>query len=166
MTVWGTLNAIVQSTKFVPKRPLEFHWYAAEEVGLLGSQQVASDYARDNKNVAAMLQHDMTGYKWSGGAVGLITDYTDASLNDFLRLVIDEYLDIGYQNSRCNYGCSDHASFTKVGYPASFPFEAPFGRHNPNIHSSNDVIGNLDMTYMFEWVKMGTAFLIELSLAP
>ncbi|KAF9541190.1 Leucine aminopeptidase 1 [Mortierella hygrophila] len=33
-------------TGFRPTRPVEFHWYSAEEVGLLGSQDVAKSYEK------------------------------------------------------------------------------------------------------------------------
>lgn len=39
-----TLRTLV-AANFVPKRPIEFHWYAGEEFGLLGSREVAADYA-------------------------------------------------------------------------------------------------------------------------
>lgn len=41
---------------------LEFHWYSAEEGGLLGSQAIFQQYAKDGRDVKAMLQQDMTGY--------------------------------------------------------------------------------------------------------
>ena len=44
------------------KNTIEFHWYAAEEAGTLGSQALFLDYARSGKDVRAMLQQDMTGF--------------------------------------------------------------------------------------------------------
>ena len=41
---------------------VEFHWYSAEEGGLLGSQAVFGAYAAAGRDVRAMLQQDMTGY--------------------------------------------------------------------------------------------------------
>jgi leucyl aminopeptidase len=41
---------------FKPERPVEFHWYSAEEAGLLGSQAVAAEYKKQGKQVVAMLQ--------------------------------------------------------------------------------------------------------------
>ena len=41
---------------------VEFHWYSAEEGGLLGSQAIFQQYAKDKRDVRAMLQQDMTGY--------------------------------------------------------------------------------------------------------
>ena len=39
--------------------------YAAEEVGLRGSKEIAEDYKRRNINVLSYVQFDMTNYKGS-----------------------------------------------------------------------------------------------------
>jgi Zn-dependent M28 family amino/carboxypeptidase len=69
---------------------IEFHWYAAEEGGLLGSQAVFTNYKNSGKVVKAMLQQDMTGYVKPGTkeAVGVITDYVDAGLTSFIKRVV------------------------------------------------------------------------------
>ena len=69
---------------------IEFHWYSAEEEGLLGSQIIFQNYKADNVDVRAMLNQDMTGYVFKNRTekLGIITDFTDASLNDFMRKVI------------------------------------------------------------------------------
>lgn len=69
---------------------IEFHWYAAEEAGLLGSQAVFTNYKNSGKVVKAMLQQDMTGYVKPGvkESVGVITDYVDAGLTNFIKKVI------------------------------------------------------------------------------
>jgi bacterial leucyl aminopeptidase len=41
---------------------VEFHWYSAEEGGLLGSQAVATKYEDNGVKVKAMIQMDMTGW--------------------------------------------------------------------------------------------------------
>jgi leucyl aminopeptidase len=143
-------------------RTISFEAYAAEEVGLRGSADIARKYAQDGVNVVAMLQLDMIGFKGNNPRIGLITDYTSSELNAFVRLMIDGYLEIGYENARCGYGCSDHASFTAQGFPAIFPFELPFGEHNSNIHTPRDTIDKLDMTYAAEFAKLGVAFATEL----
>ena len=164
MSVVEIFRIIVESG-FKPELALEFHWYSAEEVGLLGSQDVADAYAAEDAPVRSMLQIDMNGYAGDEPAIGLVTDYTSATLNTFIRALIDEYLEIGYVNSVCGYGCSDHASWTAVGYDASFPFEANFGDHNPLIHTPNDTIENVDFDHLNEWLKLGLAFAVELSYA-
>lgn len=41
---------------YIPETPVEFHWYAAEEAGLLGSQAIAMDYKGLRKSIGAMLE--------------------------------------------------------------------------------------------------------------
>lgn len=52
-----TAFAALVNASFVPStNPVEFHWYSAEEGGLLGSQAVANDYAAKGKKVRSMIQ--------------------------------------------------------------------------------------------------------------
>lgn len=83
---------------------IEFHWYSAEEGGLLGSQEIFQSYARDRRDVKAMLQQDMTGYvkgtvdAGKPASVGVISDYVDPGLTIFIKTVIDE---VGDSTSVC-----------------------------------------------------------------
>ncbi|KAM0541241.1 hypothetical protein ACHAPJ_013329 [Fusarium lateritium] len=144
---------------------VEFHWYSAEETGLLGSQDLFNSYSRLGIEVEAMLNQDMVGYKGRDGIerFGLITDNTNPSQNDFLKLLIDEYADIPYEESECGYACSDHASATRNGFPSSFLFETPFGNHNPYIHTPNDTIANVDFDHIIQHAKVTAGFVYELA---
>jgi bacterial leucyl aminopeptidase len=41
-------------------------------------------------------------------------------LTEFNKKLVDTYLDIPWVGTKCGYACSDHASFSKAGYPSSF----------------------------------------------
>lgn len=61
----GTVDLIeafraLAAAGFAPATPVEFHWYAGEEGGLLGSQAISANYKSAGKQVKAMLQLDMT----------------------------------------------------------------------------------------------------------
>ena len=75
--------------------------FRAEEVGLKGSQAVASAYADEQKVVVGMMQLDMTFYDGinNENVVGVVTDNTDDSLNAFLRQLIDAYALIPWVNT-------------------------------------------------------------------
>lgn len=60
VTLIEVFRALV-AAGFSPTRPVEFHFYSAEEVGLLGSQAVAASYKSASKAVYAMMNLDMTG---------------------------------------------------------------------------------------------------------
>ena len=152
---------------FVPKRTIEVMAYAAEEVGLVGSAEIADEYSDTNVNVVAVTQFDMTNFNGSANDIYFITDFTDSTLNSYLMDLLDHYNASGdhaitYSTSLCNYGCSDHASWTNEGFMASFPFEASFAQRNGNIHTPNDtysVSGTADHATKF--TKLCAEFLIE-----
>eukprot|EP01059_Diplonema_ambulator_P015426 TRINITY_DN26554_c0_g1_i1.p2 TRINITY_DN26554_c0_g1~~TRINITY_DN26554_c0_g1_i1.p2 ORF type:complete len:362 (+),score=121.37 TRINITY_DN26554_c0_g1_i1:55-1140(+) len=149
---------------FKPARTVEFHAYAAEEVGLRGSQEIAQHYKAIGRNVVAMVQLDCTGYTASGDAsISIIQDNTDTDLNHYLTETIALYCDTPSSISSCGYGCSDHASFTNAGYPAAFPFEAPFPQRNPYMHSTQDVLSNMNVTHMLEFAKMTIGFVCDVA---
>ncbi len=161
-----TLQILLKDTSFVPKRPIEFHFYAAEEGGLRGSQKVAAQYVADKTPVYAMLQSDMTGYPSKDPAIAIVTDYTSPELSSALRLYAKTYANLKVVDTKCGYGCSDHASWTKAGYPASFHFETVFNKNNPNIHTPQDVFSYISLEHAAEFAKTTLGFVVELSLAP
>ncbi|KAF8232426.1 peptidase [Tricholoma matsutake] len=166
VTILESYRALI-AADFRPERTVEFHWYSAEEGGLLGSQAVAKDYERRSINVIAMSQFDMTAWVKRGTReeVGIITDFTDAGLSEFNMQVVDLYLDIPYVKTQCGYACSDHASWGKAGYPSSFTIESSFENSNKNIHSANDRIDiseEFSFSHMLEFSKLAAAFAVEL----
>ncbi len=148
-----------------PKKTIKLMAYAAEEVGLLGSEDVAKSFKKAKKNVIGVLQLDMTLFKGSRDKdIILISDYTHRKQNEFLGKLIDEYVKVPWGYDRCGYGCSDHASWMGHGYPASFPFESKFNDHNPHIHTENDTLENAgDVSHAVPFTKLALAFIVELS---
>ncbi|TBU32124.1 peptidase [Dichomitus squalens] len=153
---------------FQPERTVEFHWYSAEEGGLLGSQAIAKSYESRGINVAAMSQYDMTAWVKRGTReeVGIITDYTDVDLTEFNKKLVEQYLSIPWVETKCGYACSDHASWRKAGYPSVFTIEATFENSNHQfIHTQNDkydISDEFSFEHMLEFSKLAVAFAIEL----
>lgn len=160
--VLEAFRAIVTSG-FKPDRTIEFHTYAAEEVGLRGSQDIANHYRTNNIPVHAQLQLDMTMYTKTPQYMAIMTDYVDSSLTEFLKQLVQTYTTKSVVLSRCGYGCSDHASWNRAGYRASFPFETTFDQDNPYIHTSNDIFDHLSVEHGIEFTKLAIAFAVELS---
>ncbi|WP_299709860.1 M20/M25/M40 family metallo-hydrolase [uncultured Tenacibaculum sp.] len=157
---------------FKPKRTIEFMAFAAEEVGLRGSREIAEDYRQRNVNVVSYMQLDMTNYKGSTNDIYISTDsYNDDTLNNFLIQLMDFYNASGthkltYGTSQCNYGCSDHYSWAQEGYNVAFPFEASFNQSNPNIHTSQDTFDRSptpNATHAAKFAKLALEYLIEIS---
>lgn len=131
-TLVMAFKSLVNSTFAPSTNPVEFHWYSAEEGGLLGSQAVAQGYAAAGKKVRSMLQMDMTAWVKTGTkpTVGIITDFTDEGFTEMIRKVVGEYADIGFTDTKCGYACSDHASWSKIGAPSAFTIESTFEDSN------------------------------------
>lgn len=96
-----TFRALVDSETIL-KRTLELHWYAAEEVGLRGSQAIAQEYMRRNKNICGVLNFDAIGYHVEGvNYLGVFTDDGNDGLLQFVRLLTEQYLDYGWMDRSC-----------------------------------------------------------------
>ncbi|BFZ53832.1 Leucine aminopeptidase 1 [Savitreella phatthalungensis] len=182
-----------------PRNTVEFHWYSAEEGGLLGSQAVFADYERRGIDVAAMLQQDMTGYvpqqrlppstesttkhhnhesitgrktflkrdavaptADTPESLGVIVDFVDEKLTDFIKLVVSTYCAIPFVETKCGYACSDHASASRAGYRSAFVIESSFENSNHFIHSNQDTIDKLSFPHMAEHAKLTLGYAVEL----
>lgn len=123
------------------QRSVEFFWYAGEESGLLGSAEIAQQYKRESKTVVAVLQLDMTLFPGDGEMVlGSMTDFTSPWLRGYLNEINSAYLKIQIVEDKCGYGCSDHASWYRQGYPTLMPFEATMRNMNDRIHTDKDIV--------------------------
>ncbi|KAI1502401.1 hypothetical protein F5X99DRAFT_160916 [Biscogniauxia marginata] len=147
---------------------IEFHWYSAEEGGLLGSQAIFSEYEKQGRDVKAMLQQDMTGFvqrtidAGKPESVGVITDFVDPGLTVFIKKIIEEYCEIPWVETKCGYACSDHASASKAGYPSAFVIESTFSESDDHIHGTEDLIKYLSFDHMLQHARMTLALVYEL----
>lgn len=159
---------VLLANNFQPNRTVEIMAYAAEEIGLVGSNEIATSYRSQNKNVKAFVQFDMTNFKGSPLDVYLATDtFINNSLNLYLIELMETYNTTGedymtYGTTRCNYGCSDHYSWAINNYPAAFPFEASFDDSNPLIHTTNDTFDLVrNASHSVKFAKLALEFLVE-----
>lgn len=135
------LRIVIQKSQ--PARTVEFFWYAGEESGLLGSAEIAKAYKAEKKNVVGVLQLDMTMQPGSGEfTLGSMTDFTSATMREYLKQINSIYIGGKIVDDKCGYGCSDHASWFRQGYPAIMPFESTFNMSNHNIHTVKDLVDN------------------------
>ncbi len=157
---------VAMANGYRPARTVKFMAYAAEEVGLRGSADIAAQHRSANVNVVGVLQLDMTNYKGSASIdFALVTDRTNADQNAFVGQLIDTYLGLPRSNTQCGYACSDHASWNTQGYVASFPHEAPLASSNPFIHTANDTLaqsGN-NANHAVKFSRLAAAYLAELA---
>ena len=154
---------VIAASGYRPSMTLKFMGYAAEEVGLRGSQEIAAAFKREGAQVEGAIQFDMTNFNGSAEDIFLITDNTNAAQNAFLGNLVSSYTDYRLGSTRCGYACSDHASWTKNGFAASFPFESKFGEENPYIHSAKDTISQSGgrSQHALKFAKLAVAYLVE-----
>lgn len=106
VTILETLRVLLTSKDVITGKgnnTVEFHFYSAEEGGLLGSQAIFSEYKKAGRDIKAMLQQDMTGYTQKTldagkpESVGVITDFVDPDLTDFIKKIVTEVSDLGWE---------------------------------------------------------------------
>lgn len=154
-----------------PQRTVKFMGYAAEEVGLRGSNAIARRFATDGVEVVGVLQLDMTNYR-SGDVADfkIISDFSNADLRSFVGELFDTYLlplGLSRTSQACNYGCSDHASWTSAGFPAVMVAEpgSPQAPFFPRLHTTGDTLANMDdsAANSAKFARFGLAFVGELA---
>ncbi len=121
------------ATSFAPQRTVQFIAYAAEEVGLEGSDDIAATYLAAGTDVVAVLQQDMTGYNGSVEDMSLISDFTDPDLTAFLGELLDSYQPtLLWTTTACGYGCSDHVPVDEPWLPRGLLLRIPLRRAQPD----------------------------------
>ncbi|KAH6638675.1 peptidase family M28 [Truncatella angustata] len=168
---------VLAHSGFIPKDgPVEFHWYAAEEGGLLGSQAVARYKKDSNAVIGAMMEFDMTAYiaRNSTESIGFIKTQADDALTYWALKLAKEYISIESDVYELgpNAG-SDYMSYTKLNYPAAFasegdPMHGGFpGDYDPYVHTSkdtmdvNDTNGYFSIDHMARFSELAIAFVVE-----
>jgi leucyl aminopeptidase len=161
------LFRVAMAQNYRPAKTVQFMAYAAEEVGLRGSKEIAQEYKAASKNVIGVLQLDMTNYTEATVDVGIVNDqWTNSTQNAFIGSLINEYVpSVTWAYTSCGYACSDHASWNNEGFPASIPFEGLFNDSNPKIHSAEDTLANSDATgaHALKFAKLAAAYMGELA---
>lgn len=165
----GSANLIealrIISLREQPKRSIEFFWYAGEESGLLGSAEIAKQYKAESKDVIAVMQLDMTMFPGSGEMViANMTDFTSSWLRDYIKELNPHYVNARLIDDKCGYGCSDHASWYRQGYPTVMPAESTMKTMNGDIHTAKDVIGpQSNFKHSAAFTRLAIAFAMDLS---
>jgi leucyl aminopeptidase len=86
---------ILAQTGYAPSDgAVDFHWYAGEEAGLLGSRDIAEYYRESGRTISAMLQLDMTAFVAhnSTDKVVIIQQDDDDPLVDWTAALAREYV--------------------------------------------------------------------------
>ncbi|OAQ95832.1 hypothetical protein LLEC1_01370 [Akanthomyces lecanii] len=172
---------VLAHSGYIPRNgPVEFHWYAAEEGGLLGSQAIAKYKKESGATIGAMLEFDMTAFiaKNATESIGIIETSADKALTKWVLGLAQEYSNIDsavYQlqernpADRFRGAGSDYMSFTNAGFPAAFASEGDpiSGEFDPYIHGIydtmdvNDETGTFSLDHMARFSELALAFVVE-----
>lgn len=163
-TLTEVARVLLQSN-YRPERTIKFMAYAAEEVGLRGSLAIAKDFQKRKVNVVGALQLDMTNYQGSDKDIWLMKDFTSAPQNAFVVKLIETYVGASYGFDACGYACSDHASWDRIGVPASMPFESRMNERNKQIHTKRDTLelSRNNAQHATKFARLGVAYAVELA---
>ncbi|KAL1896020.1 hypothetical protein Cpir12675_002933 [Ceratocystis pirilliformis] len=143
---------------------IEFHWYAASESGFQGSREILSSYHINEKPIAAILHLDKIGYYKPGTErrFGVVMDQTNHDLTNFIELLILEYCEFGYVETRNSFGSSDHTVAYGLGYPVARVMENSYDNMFQSFYTNEDVIENIDYDQMDGFVRLAFSFIYEL----
>ncbi len=147
------------------QRTIELHAYGAEEVGLIGSSEIAERFQTTDRQVVAMMQIDMNGWASDPNSetIYLVTNSTKAVLRRSLKTLINSYLGGNVVEGTLKAGQSDHVSWHNAGYNAVFPFENPID-YNLALHSVRDTSANLNnLNLSARFVEGGLVFLSHMA---
>lgn len=150
------------------QRNMYFAFYAAEEVGLVGSKKVVDYFDQQKIPIQAALQLDMVGYRSPNlkEKLFMVTDYTDPQLTSYVKQLAISYLkldpkDIG--ETQCSYACSDHANWNRYKVPVAYPLETDFQNANKLIHTAKDDMSVIDLDHAYRFVQLAAAFVSDLA---
>jgi hypothetical protein len=138
---------------------LRFVNFAAEEQGLVGSNDYAKKAYCDGEDVRGVINLDMIGWNRVGSppemdlhAHGSVPGST-AIANLYQEVIAAYGLNLEPTLAVPAISASDHGSFWKYSFPAILAIE-DLSDFNPNYHTDEDILENLaDLDYYTEMVK-------------
>jgi len=153
---------VLNAAAYKPASTIRFIAFTAEEQGLQGSFVYAQKALTAGRNIVAMLNFDMIGYRNAAegdrdvylvmykGAEGLAATYYTV-MRQYTTLT--PVLTTKYGSS------SDSYSFSLMGYPSVFCIERDF---NPYYHTTSDLVDFIDAEYAGDITRSGLALLLTL----
>src|SRR6202451_1922275 len=152
--------------------------FAAEEVGLSGSQVYAAQAKQDGMQIEAVLNNDIIGSDVSGNgrsATNVLRvfsaspdDSAPRELARYAKLIAERYVpsmqvQMVFRGDRFLRG-GDHRPFVEAGFPAVRLTSA--SEFFDNQHTTTDTFANTSVPYATRAIRMNAAVLASLALAP
>jgi hypothetical protein len=159
-------------------KTIVFVAFAAEEVGLSGSQVYAAQAKKDGMQIEAVLNNDIIGSDVSGNGRSSTNvlrvfsaspdDSMPRELARYTKLIAERYVpsmqvEMVFRGDRFLRG-GDHRPFVEAGFPAVRLTSA--SENYDNQHTVTDTFANTSPAYATRAIRMNAAVLATLALAP
>ncbi len=159
-------------------KTIVFITFAAEEIGLSGSQTYAAMAKHTGMQIEAVLNNDIIGSDVSGNgraATGVLRvfaagpeDSPNRELGRYMKQTAERFVpsmqvQMVFRQDRFLRG-GDHTSFLNQGFPAVRLTTA--SEHYKNQHTITDTFANTSIPYTTRVARMNAAVLASLAMAP
>jgi len=159
-------------------KTIVFVAFAAEEVGLSGSQVYAAQAKKDGMQIEAVLNNDIIGSDVSGNGRSITNvvrvfsagpdDSAQRELARYTKLIAERYVpsmqvEMVFRGDRFLRG-GDHRPFVEAGFPAVRLTSA--SEYFDNQHTVTDTFAHTSVPYATRVIRMNAAVLASLALAP
>jgi len=168
----AVLAAAYALSRFDFKRTMKFVTFSGEEVGLLGSQAYTKEAYERNDNILVEINADMVGHDDGNRTVRVTATEDVGWVADIFQSINSNY-SIGLTVSRGTInreghglGGSDYSAFLPYGWEAVCAWE---GSHDPNFHSPQDNLSNIDLSYLVNMSRIiaaSLAYLADIDQTP
>jgi leucyl aminopeptidase len=146
------------------RHTIKFVTFSGEEEGLLGSHEYARVANETGENIKGVLNADMIGYTETAQGREMVTVQETTSSMWITNLSINithDNPDLDLQIERASARpYSDHFSFIRYNFNASFFFEYEF---NDYYHSPDDILEHMDMGYCTRVTRLMVGTLVSLA---
>lgn len=168
----AVLAAAYALSHFDFKRTIKFVTFSGEEIGLLGSRVYTKEAYKKNESILIEINADMIGYD-EGSRTMTVTATEDAGwvANVFQNINTNYSIGLTLNRGKINrvnhkMSGSDYASFLPYGWESVCCWE---GDHDPNFHSPQDNLTNVNISYLVNTTRIiaaTLAYLADLSTTP
>ena len=162
----AVMSAAKVMSQYTFDHTIRFVVFSGEEQGMLGSYAYAEEAHQNKDNIIASLNIDMTGYAKGEDSGSIIEIFDNRASSWITNIAIKisknyhEFINLEVNSMHLNMDISDHYCFGQFGYDSVFFYES---KENPNFHTPNDTIENMNITYATKVAKLTMATLTELS---
>lgn len=161
-------TAVLEAATVLPKLEgrkvnIIFMWFDEEELGLIGSSYIASEYKKQKMKINSVHTIDMLGWD-SNGNKGIEVARPDGFLWGYYNMVNKTH-NLNFPLTRTSTSASDHSSFSKNGFPSvCLSEEWTLGDTTPHYHKTTDKFETINLDYLSSALKLVVAVVGDLSL--